>query len=268
MFEEHAKDRDDEMTNLMIHGLLTDDDAIKKSLLVIGCGPDPCKLMNRVRHHFDEIVVVEANPVFVASYKEMGWFKDNRSKIKLLNERIEEMDFERNRFDIIWMNHVIYYLRLDDIENRFLSQIDCWLKPKGHAMISMEPTCGPYVQRMKVPLKPNYNLSSFFRASLRRIGCPFFELTTFFNFNMTVESAKKLFKLFIADNMYHHPDYHQGPVTREDMQRIDHQIDKELWNVVAPSNQKKDEVMYNQVTLWFVIQKKRGNKTGQIHSKM
>ena len=153
------------------------------------------------------------------------------------------------------MNHVVYYLRLDDISSALLPRMNEWLKPHGHAMMSVEPMYGAWPQRMGTRCKPTYNLEPYIRTCLKQKGRSFFELDTVCRMEMTETEARNLFKLFLVECLYHHPDYHQGPVTRNDQLHIERVLDEELFNVVRCST--KDRVVHHQDTLWFVIQKTR-----------
>eukprot|EP01084_Bolivina_argentea_P131429 231984_1 len=146
----YANKKDYDVIKMIKYALLRD--SKNKRLLNIGPGANPSEFIEQVINNFDEIVLLEVNPIFVKLYKKQEWYIKNLNKIKIYLGKIEEIESNfisnnLNSFDIIFVNNVIYHFLKNDIKYIILPKLNKLLKLSGYILISVFPDYNPFVTK-------------------------------------------------------------------------------------------------------------------------
>ena len=212
---------------------LFSNERIKNGLKIanVGSGPkDSTKaFMEAFLPFAEKIVLCEINPLFCNDYRQSTWYKDNTDKIDIHN--CDMLNFNQHTkycylgsFDVIWCNHVMYYIDY----NQFLSVIcqlnKLLLKKEGYMMISVsnDDFYGPKFVHRK--LKPDYVLSKYMDQLLHQIeekyGCQWFVVMSHDKMPMTKDHAINLLKLFVKQNVYSRKQFHSTGVISENDEKM------------------------------------------------
>ena len=280
---------DDDICKLIKHGLLKKN----RGNRILNIGSGPIKMATSFIEAFEpfssEIILCEVNHEFCNDYRNSPWYKKNANSnkksecsIKVINQNI--IDYlnkipPNSKFDLIWMDHVIYYFQLNYLETLITKLSNLLIPHDGFCMISIEGYHNTSVtKQLFEPLKPQWQLEKNVRKCLQNLAnvtnindkkakngkLEWFLVSTDVASIMTKQELFDLWKLFMVTNLYLHPDYHpSGKITSQDEMKINETIDRAFPLIAKPvtsSNNNNDDgskklYIWEDRTSWYFFKR-------------
>ena len=249
------------------------------NILNVGCGPVEITgdFVNEFASYCNKIVLCEVNPIYCKSYKESDWYKLHKSKIIILNQTIESVQFEqldqqdKFEFDLIWCSHVIGHFRLSYIST-FLSYLCNLLSNQGYFIIGITEDNTSLVKSV---LKDKYQLSRYLEKCIDNFdtdnnntnnnnGIDCFMLRFQSEIPMTKKEAYNMIELFLTMCIFKHKDYNPSlKITDDDKKFIKQQsnylVEKRLFPIKEKNFNHDHEplFLYKQTTNYYFIKKSK-----------
>ena len=241
----------------------------KINLLNVGVGTaeNAKEFLDHMLPFCDKIILNEINPTFCQKYRESDWYNQYKSKIIVLEGSIQSIleqkgKNENNIFDgipidLIWCNHVLYHVRINEIDYliRKFSEILTNDPNSGYIFIGCEDDDEYLIKKLFLPIAPNYRLCSEIKSVLKKNKMKYTEIVDqiYVDFSDKKE-AIDLWKLFVVEDLYKNPDYKPSlPLTKNEEIMLEANISSHLDNVLI---RNEDKYIWKQNTRFFVIRKR------------
>ena len=274
--DEKLTPRDERMFALIKDGLLACSSKKLKRALNVGPGPPQAagEFVNSFLNTFDEIVLCEINPMYCKEYHKCDWYLENTSKIKIytcdVNDFLINWDVSQ-KFDIIWMAQVMYFLRLNQYEPVLKGLHNLLANRKDSYMIVAlakedEPVCTDVVSRCC----PRFNVTKDFESCVKSLKFSYFWLFDVHYSPMLKEEGEQLLYLLTVESGYNNPDYWHNPgvidhVEHEKIKQAIHDAWDKIFIKVPDSN---DMYYFCEDSKYYFIKKHNMDKNKNFQSKL
>ena len=268
----------------MIRCMLIDQRKRKnKTIRILNIGSGPVHVVSNFVSYFMpfccEIVLLEPNHHMCEKYdqlfctynceKEKG--KEWKCQIKIIsncieNELKEMTNLSKKYFDIIWYNHAIYYIRLQEI-GWLLNKLNGLLidDDRSWIIIGVQHDKDDFNCQIRKKIVPSWNLADIIRNNIKRNDFnEFSEISHLSSTILSKDEAFKLFRLFVSENCLKHCDWNPKCQIKK-CTMIDDIIDQQLPKVLTKqsgsgeSDNDSDCYIWHQLSLFFILKKKADN---------
>ena len=262
------------MFNLIKHSLL-ENVLESKNATILNIGPGPAEMVQDFIDTFipycTKIVLCEVNESFCKDYKSSQWYKMNENKIEIINKPIEQLynnennETKERKFDLIWCNHVLYHLRLKYIPTFIEKLIDLLNNKDSYAIVGVCEDDNSFIQYTNKMMTKKYRLSRYFEECLNLIHDDDDD-SNMYNWFMlrfhsstpigTKQDAIDVLKLFIIEDILHHPDYNASlKINDQDEKKLSDTIEIALKKTFSKC-QNSGKLLLEADTNYYLIKQK------------
>ena len=290
--------------NLIKHSLIPESINSKDAtILNIGAGPEPIvqDFITAFVPYCKKIILCEINPSFCQDYTLSQWYKLNTNKIEIINKPFEQVynniDIDCNekkpqlqlqiRFDLIWCNHVLYHMRLKYIPILVKKLVNLLnTERNSYAIVGIGEDDDNFIKYTNKLITKKYGLSRYFEQCLRMqdlsqsslLGehCVNYDNIDWFMLRFhsrtplnSKQHAVDLLKLFIKEDLYHHPDYNPSlKMNKQDEKKLEDTIEIALKKTFTKCENTGKYVMQADTDYYFIKTKTSTSKPYATTSKL
>eukprot|EP01084_Bolivina_argentea_P247558 414136_1 len=254
------------IVNQLIPSLKSIKTETKRRIMIIGAGPEPS--VDLLIDHFDELILIEPNKLYINEWKLSSWW----SKCKKLNKHItiiptviEELWLQPHKYasilqfhsiNAIMTTHVAYYFPIKYMLN-LISFLIALLKPENSILcIGVDDDELDICAQIMKQMTPDYSCSKLIENALHKMDIKYYKLIELQKYNMeNMDNLVKTMKFFVKEGAFCSNWFSGKEITKNQEQKLNKIILNTVNDQLQKNKRNGDELyVLPSYTSHYVIQ--------------